>query len=767
MRLAKIGILNSVRSAQARNISFASVTDTTMTISWQNGTSAKRLVLMKAATPVNSNPANNTTYTASATFGSGTQIGTGNYTVFNSTGSSVTVTGLTANTLYYVRVYEYSGGAGAETYITTEALKNPNSNYSFTTEYKAVLDRGTTLGYTLPSDYGQKIQNDLLRGLKADSIWGELDVFYNLLSVGGSKEFATLNWVSPSTHQITMINTPTWTGTTGFTGNGTNSYLNMNYIPSSAGVKFTLNNAGFGGYVVSGSGSLISHLIPSTAARNAILVPSGTGNATLNLNGNTAKTGAANSGIGWWHGYRSASNAANLYKDAVSIISGNEASSVVPTNTMYALARNNNGTADSFAAMSVGCLWAGSKLDTSIALFFVEWDIYNYSVNNPTVNNTYQQFGTLLNDSFARASLGQNYAIQGSTATWTCDGSKLTTTLGTGVLQRLNWLYGNSFEKCTVSATVKLITTPSASTAGLSVGFSDFASPDVERTVFGQINCTNTANGGKASVHSYDGTTDTTQVTAASALGTPALNDVYQLDLVKSIVGGFNKYDLTVTRTVGGAGSTNAAWTTTSEAQGNSTGYFALFAHGGSFEITNMTVTVQDYQGIDDLFIGDSITHGYDGTDLTTRWASLVGASQAPRTFEVSAGNGDMTHNVLRKLASIRDYGASRVFLMIGGNDAAGGVSSTVYQPQYTAIRNFLKGTGATVVHCLSTPRDAFDNTGLNTFISGFTDDIVIDTFTPLKGSGTDLGATWDSGDGVHPNQTGMNLISTTVQAGI
>jgi uncharacterized repeat protein (TIGR01451 family) len=53
-------------------------------------------------------------------FGSGSQIGSGNYVVYKSGGSnSVTATGLTPNTTYSVAVYEFNGSNGTENYLTT------------------------------------------------------------------------------------------------------------------------------------------------------------------------------------------------------------------------------------------------------------------------------------------------------------------------------------------------------------------------------------------------------------------------------------------------------------------------------------------------------------------------------------------------------------------------------------------------------------------------------------------------------------------------
>lgn len=101
------------------SITFGAITNTTMVVNFGGGNGAKRILLVKAILPVDSDPADATTYTASASYGAGSQLGTGNYVVYAGTGNTVTVTGLSIGTLYQYAVYEYNDGnvAGAENYL--------------------------------------------------------------------------------------------------------------------------------------------------------------------------------------------------------------------------------------------------------------------------------------------------------------------------------------------------------------------------------------------------------------------------------------------------------------------------------------------------------------------------------------------------------------------------------------------------------------------------------------------------------------------------
>jgi hypothetical protein len=106
---------------QASDIIFSDVTSSSMTISWTNGDGTNRIVLMKAVDPVDSDPVFGTTYTASNFFGNGSEIGAGNFVVFNGTGNSVTVLNLDAKTTYHVAIYEFSGPPGLEFYLEPPA----------------------------------------------------------------------------------------------------------------------------------------------------------------------------------------------------------------------------------------------------------------------------------------------------------------------------------------------------------------------------------------------------------------------------------------------------------------------------------------------------------------------------------------------------------------------------------------------------------------------------------------------------------------------
>jgi len=117
-------------------ITFGTIDNSSIVVNFSSGDGAKRIVLAKLATAVNSDPVDGTTYTANAAFGTGSQIGTGNWVVYAGTGNTVTVTGLASGATYHFAVYEFNDGgtAGAENYlVTAPGTGNETTTVSITT----------------------------------------------------------------------------------------------------------------------------------------------------------------------------------------------------------------------------------------------------------------------------------------------------------------------------------------------------------------------------------------------------------------------------------------------------------------------------------------------------------------------------------------------------------------------------------------------------------------------------------------------------------
>lgn len=104
-------------------------TGTSLDVNWTrgNGTGGVLIVGRLTSTPA-VNPISGTTYTANPTFGSGSTTGTGNFVVYNGTGTTVNVTNLAPSTAYTFTGYEYNTTGtcymtpGAASTVTTSPL---------------------------------------------------------------------------------------------------------------------------------------------------------------------------------------------------------------------------------------------------------------------------------------------------------------------------------------------------------------------------------------------------------------------------------------------------------------------------------------------------------------------------------------------------------------------------------------------------------------------------------------------------------------------
>jgi hypothetical protein len=120
------GITYVAPTTQASNVSISNITSNSFNATWSRGNGTSRIVVVKETNASTANPLNNTTYTASATYKSGTQIGTtGWYCVYNGTGTTVAITGLSSGTTYRVMVIDYNGIAGLEKYCIATGANNP------------------------------------------------------------------------------------------------------------------------------------------------------------------------------------------------------------------------------------------------------------------------------------------------------------------------------------------------------------------------------------------------------------------------------------------------------------------------------------------------------------------------------------------------------------------------------------------------------------------------------------------------------------------
>lgn len=99
-------------------MSVSNNTGNSITLNWTAGSGTNSLVVARANNANFTPPTNGVSYTANSVFGQGTQLmkTAGSFVVYNGTGSSVNITGLTPGTTYFFRVYSFNGTGTSTNY---------------------------------------------------------------------------------------------------------------------------------------------------------------------------------------------------------------------------------------------------------------------------------------------------------------------------------------------------------------------------------------------------------------------------------------------------------------------------------------------------------------------------------------------------------------------------------------------------------------------------------------------------------------------------
>lgn len=239
-------------------------------------------------------------------------------------------------------------------------------------DYQAVLDYATTQGYTAPSAAQQTLQNTLVTDLKTAGIWSKLDAFY-LFATDGDSDYATLNFVAPSSFQATKTNSPTFTANEGFTGDGVSAYLDTNLNQANDTTNYTQNDASFGVYAwneVAGTGH---YPMTSDDLSNRLRFALQSGGNRINNSGtppvkghiSTNKTGLI--GLN-----RTSSTAWEGLDESGSINTGYEGTSAALVNKNFVILKFSSN----YSTNKIGVAWVGGSFTSA------EWSNYVDAVDN-------------------------------------------------------------------------------------------------------------------------------------------------------------------------------------------------------------------------------------------------------------------------------------------------------------------------------------------------------------------------------------------------
>ncbi|WP_338229797.1 CARDB domain-containing protein, partial [Algoriphagus taiwanensis] len=190
----------SAPTVPASNFSTRSVDGNRFIYDFTRGNGTRRIVIAKKGSPVTAVPEDGQTYSSSETFGSGTEIGPGEFVVYNGTANAVFIYGLEPATTYHFAVFEYNG-TGSETFYlrdpylvgTGTTLTGPTVQASNLT-FSNVTGNAMTLNWTSGDGSSRMIVAREGAPVDAEPV--------DLTGYGASASFGSGNQISPGNYVI-------------------------------------------------------------------------------------------------------------------------------------------------------------------------------------------------------------------------------------------------------------------------------------------------------------------------------------------------------------------------------------------------------------------------------------------------------------------------------------------------------------------------------------------------------------------------------------
>lgn len=205
-----------------------------------------------------------------------------------------------------------------------------------------------------PDDTRKALIDTFIGALKAASVYSTLDHLYILAA--HDSQAAGLNVVSPATHTLTPVSSPTFVADRGYTGNGTSSYLsvgrNWSALPS-----FTQDEGSFGVWSTSttAAAAATEGIIGADGQSTERLVPRDNSNLTqVRVSAIASASQASSDGSGHTGANRVVSNFINIAKNGVYSADISSGSTAKPTADVTLLKSNVNFSSKNIAAAHIG-----------------------------------------------------------------------------------------------------------------------------------------------------------------------------------------------------------------------------------------------------------------------------------------------------------------------------------------------------------------------------------------------------------------------------
>lgn len=202
--------------------------------------------------------------------------------------------------------------------------------------------------------------NTLVTSLYTNAIWDELDLFHVIGGLETDEQRLKPLKSTAATNSLTdftNVNSATL-DTTGVTGNGSTSYLNLNWNPSTNKNKFAQDSSSLSIYSRTDNAS-----VGWDAGHSQLgILLDNSGNLQYRVNDATLDNVANTNSSGFYHLVRTASNAKSVYRNGSQIGSTvTTASGAINNFSLFIGCRNNGGTPLNFTDRNYSMISAGSS----------------------------------------------------------------------------------------------------------------------------------------------------------------------------------------------------------------------------------------------------------------------------------------------------------------------------------------------------------------------------------------------------------------------
>lgn len=202
--------------------------------------------------------------------------------------------------------------------------------------------------------------NRCVKALRQAGILQELDLFHLIGGLDSDVQRLRPLITTSATKTFTAVASPTL-AYNGVTGNGSTSYLDSNWNPSTNVVKYIRDSCSLGGYIrteinetKTDWGFESATVFTGIRSRNA-------GNTvTSRMNQSSSSSVASSSSLGLFLNQRVSAASTQLYRAGVQIDTYTNASMAIPSFNLYICAQNANGTAATFSTKNISLIFAGS-----------------------------------------------------------------------------------------------------------------------------------------------------------------------------------------------------------------------------------------------------------------------------------------------------------------------------------------------------------------------------------------------------------------------